>query len=72
MLVGIWFGLYWVLFSFFDHYIQSSVQTVLYCVYFLLSSIILVVGDHTSTQLYYMPHIDYLDPTCVNERYGLH
>ena len=24
MLVGIWFGLYWVLFSFLDHYIQSS------------------------------------------------
>ena len=22
MLVGIWFGLYWVLFSFFDHYIK--------------------------------------------------
>ena len=35
MLVGIWFGLYWVLFSFFDHFcfkvqfqIQSSVQFV--------------------------------------------
>ena len=28
MLVGIWFGLYWVLFSFFDHYIQSSVQRI--------------------------------------------
>ena len=27
MLVGIWFGLYWVLFSFFDHYIQSSVRS---------------------------------------------
>ena len=26
MLVGIWLGLYWVLFSFFDHYIQSSVR----------------------------------------------
>ena len=26
MLVGIWLGLCWVLFSFFDHYIQSSVQ----------------------------------------------
>ena len=26
MLVCIWFGLYWVLSSFFDHYIQSSVQ----------------------------------------------
>ena len=26
MLVGIWLGLYWVLFSFFDHYVQSSVQ----------------------------------------------
>ena len=24
MLVGIWLGLYWVLFSFFDHYIKSS------------------------------------------------
>ena len=24
MLVGIWFGLYWVLFSFFDHYIISG------------------------------------------------
>ena len=24
MLVGIWLGLYWVLFSFFDHYVQSS------------------------------------------------
>ena len=24
MLVGIWLGLYWVFFSFFDHYIQSS------------------------------------------------
>ena len=23
MLVGIWLGLYWVLFSFFDHYIKS-------------------------------------------------
>ena len=26
MLVDIWLGLYLVLFSFFDHYIQSSVQ----------------------------------------------
>ena len=26
MLVGIWLGLHWVLFYFFDHYIQSSVQ----------------------------------------------
>ena len=26
MLVGIWFGLYWVLSSFLDQYIQSSVQ----------------------------------------------
>ena len=26
MLVGIWFGLYWVLFSVFDHYMQSSVR----------------------------------------------
>ena len=26
MLVGIWLGLYWALFSFFDHYIQSSVR----------------------------------------------
>ena len=24
MLVGIWLGLYWVLFSFFDYYNQSS------------------------------------------------
>ena len=28
MLVGTWFGLYWVLFSFFDHYIYSSVNSV--------------------------------------------
>ena len=26
MLVGVWLGLLWVLFYFFDHYIQSSVQ----------------------------------------------
>ena len=26
MLVGIWLGLYWVLYYFSDHYIQSSVQ----------------------------------------------
>ena len=26
MLVGVWLGLDWVLFYFFDHYIQSSVQ----------------------------------------------
>ena len=25
MLVGVWLGLHWVLFYFFDHYIQSSV-----------------------------------------------
>ena len=25
MLVGVWLGLLWVLFYFFDHYIQSSV-----------------------------------------------
>ena len=28
MLVGVWLGLLWVLFYFFDHYIQSSVQYV--------------------------------------------
>ena len=28
MLVGIWLGLYWVLFCFFDHYILSSVRVV--------------------------------------------
>ena len=27
MLVGVWLGLLWVLFYFFDHYIQSSVIT---------------------------------------------
>ena len=26
MRVGIWLGLYWVLFSFFDRYVQSSVR----------------------------------------------
>ena len=26
MLVGVWLGLHWVLFYFFDHYIQSSVH----------------------------------------------
>ena len=26
LLLGIWFGLYWVLFSFFNHYIQSLIQ----------------------------------------------
>ena len=29
MLVGVWLGLLWVLFYFFDHYIQSSVVKVL-------------------------------------------
>ena len=28
MLVGVWLGLLWVLFYFFDHYIQSSVQSL--------------------------------------------
>ena len=32
MLVGIWLGLHWVLFSFFDHYIQTSDQfSTLWC-----------------------------------------
>ena len=33
MLVGVWLGLYWVLCSFFDHYIQiqSSVQFKPHC-----------------------------------------
>ena len=30
MLVGVWLGLLWVLFYFFDHYIQSSVLVVIY------------------------------------------
>ena len=31
MLVGVWLGLLWVLFYFFDHYIQSSVQDFFGC-----------------------------------------
>ena len=38
MLVGVWLGLLWVLFYFFDHYIQSSVQ---FLGYYFISSIII-------------------------------
>ena len=50
MLVGVWLGLLWVLFYFFDHYIQSSVQIISSCSwvfgldffgYYFLSSIII-------------------------------
>ena len=62
MLVGVWLGLLWVLFYFFDHYIQSSLLDPLRSVqfslvfgldfigYYLLSSIIVFIVQFSSVQ----------------------
>ena len=46
MLVGVWLGLLWVLFYFFDHYIQSS-PTTTYSTKFTYSSPLLMGHDQT-------------------------
>ena len=54
MLVGIWLGLHWVLFYFFDHYIQSSVQSL--------------IGYHLSSIIYskFSPFICFLRMLCCH------
>ena len=50
--VGVWLGLHWVLFYFFDHYIQSSVQfsSVDFTGYYFISSIIMFKVQFSSVQ----------------------